>query len=236
MLRPVLVIITAALLLSGCGRLSRIGQAPELTPIAAQGIPAQRSYEPVPVPSPAPPVNQSYERNSLWRTGTRQFFKDPRASQTGDILTVLIDISDSAEIDNTTTRSRDSSNNLAIPEFPGGLGRANDLVDLGSSSSTAGSGSVNRSEDISLQIAAIVTRVLPNGNLVIQGRQEVRVNYEVRDLIIAGIVRPEDIMANNTIQHTKIAEARVSYGGRGQITDLQQPSYGQQLYEIISPF
>src|SRR5690606_18596536 len=150
--------------------------------------------------------------------------------------TVLIDINDKAKVDNSTTRSRDNSNKAAIPDFPGGLDKVGNLVDLGSSTANKGSGSVNRSEAISMHVAAVVTQVLPNGNLVIRGHQEVRVNFEVRDLTVAGIVRPEDIMANNTVRHTQIAEARVSYGGRGQITDLQQPPYGQQLYEILVPF
>lgn len=232
--------LAAALILSGCGsmeRLSRIGKAPDLTPMASQDVPpSDRSFQPMVVPSPTRPESHSEERNSLWQTGTRHFFKDPRASKIGDILTVTIDINDKAKVDNTTVRSRDNSNNATIAQFPGGLGRASDLVDLGSSTANRGSGSVNRSEAISLQVAAVVTQVLPNGNLVIKGRQEVRVNYEVRELTIMGIVRPEDIMANNTVRHAQIAEARVSYGGRGQITDLQQPPYGQQLYEILVPF
>ncbi len=230
----------AALMLAGCGtmeRISRIGKAPDLTPIENQEVPpSDRSFQPMVVPSVAQAPGSSEERNSLWQTGTRHFFKDPRASKIGDILTVLIDINDKAKVDNTTVRSRDNSNNAAISRFPGGLGKASDLVDLGSSTANRGSGSVNRSEAISLQIAAVVTQVLPNGNLVIKGHQEVRVNYEVRELTVMGIVRPEDIRANNTVRHSQIAEARVSYGGRGQITDLQQPPYGQQLYEILVPF
>ncbi len=110
------------------------------------------------------------------------------------------------------------------------------LVGLNSGSTSEGSGSIRRNEEIELKLASVITDVLPNGNLVIYGRQEVRVNFEVRELAIAGIVRPEDITSANTISYEKIAEARISYGGRGQITDVQQPRYGQQLYDIIFPF
>ena len=82
----------------------------------------------------------------------------------------------------------------------------------------------------------MITEVLPNGNLAIFGRQEVQVNFERRDLVVAGVIRPEDITSGNTIAYEQIAEARVSYGGQGQITDFQQPRYGQQLYDIVFPF
>src|SRR5690606_8678170 len=187
-----------------------------------------------------------YQPNSLWRSGSRAFFRDQRAARVGDILTVLIDITDSAKVDNTTKRSRANAenaglNNLAGYEsylkkvFPGAVDNTS-LADMESTSSSAGAGSVDRKEQVELTIAAVVTDVLPNGNMVIAGRQQVRVNYEVRDLLVTGIVRPEDISSINTIQHSQIAEARISYGGEGQISDVQQPRYGQQLFDIVMPF
>ena len=239
MYRRLIVITTLALTLSACGsidRISRIGKAPDLSPIEDQQVAARdRNFERVAIPMPRESM-EPQAHNSLWQAGTRHFFKDPRAANIGDILTVRIDISDKARVDNSTTRSRDNNNSASIPNFPFGLDKAGNLVELGSSTSNGGSGSVDRSEAIELTVAALVTNVLPNGNLVIRGKQEVRVNFEVRDLTIQGIVRPEDITAGNTISHSQIAEARVSYGGRGQITDLQQPPYGQQLYEILMPF
>lgn len=164
----------------------------------------------------------------------------------GDILTVTIDIDDKASLDNETKRERTNSESGGISNFlgfedhikrilPAG-GDPAKLVGADSSSSSDGTGSVGRSEAIVTTVAAVVTQVLPNGNLVIQGRQEVRVNFELREMLIAGVVRPEDISSANTIKHTQIAEARISYGGRGQITDVQQPRYGQQIMDVLLPF
>jgi flagellar L-ring protein precursor FlgH len=232
--------------LAGCGamnRIDQIGAAPALAPIANPT--ATPGYRPVSMPMPAP-EQVVYQPNSLWRSGSRAFFRDQRASKVGDILTVIINIADSAKVDNATKRSRANSENAALPNFLGFESKLKNvlpdavdptaLVDATSGGSSAGAGSVDRKENVELTVAGVVTQVLPNGNLVIEGRQEVRVNYEVRELLIAGIVRPEDISNTNTILHTQIAEARISYGGRGQISDVQQPRYGQQLFDVIMPF
>jgi flagellar L-ring protein precursor FlgH len=203
---------------------------------------AQPGYKPVQMPMPAPQP-ASYNPNSLWRNGSRAFFKDQRAHQVGDILTVAVKITDKASIANETQRSRTNKEDSTIDSF---FGRTKlpilnkDLpVNLLNAESTAlsdGKGSVDRQEALTTNVAAVVTQVLPNGNLVVEGKQEVRVNYEIRELVVAGIVRPEDIQSDNTIDSTKIAEARIAYGGRGQITDVQQPRYGQQVMDIILPF
>lgn len=232
--------------LGACSALDRvegIGSAPALAPI--NNPTAQAGYRPVSMPMPAP-EQVVYEPNSLWRSGSRAFFRDQRAARVGDILTVIINISDSAKVNNATKRTRANSEGAGATNFFGlesqlskVLPEAVDpskLVDVTSDGSSAGSGSVDRKESVELTVAAVVTQVLPNGNLVIEGRQEVRVNFEVRELLVAGIVRPEDISSINTILHTQIAEARISYGGRGQLTDVQQPRYGQQLYDVIMPF
>ncbi len=233
-------------LLTGCGTLdtlSSINEAPKLS--AIEDVTAQPGYKAVSMPMPAP-EQVVYEPNSLWRSGSRAFFRDQRAARIGDIMTVVINISDSAKVNNATKRSRANSENAGLPNFLGlesqlskVLPEAVDpsaLVAASSDGSSAGTGSVDRKETVELTVAAVVTQVLPNGNLVIEGRQEVRVNFEVRELLVAGIVRPEDISSTNTIQHTQIAEARISYGGRGQITDVQQARYGQQLFDVIMPF
>ena len=175
-----------------------------------------------------------------------RFFRDQRAAAIGDIVTVAIDLSDSAKVNNKTIRKRDATEDSSLNAFLGyesSLSRVlpetinpGNLTDADSKSSHTGDGSIDRSETIKLNVAAIVTQVLPNGNLVIHGRQEVRINFEVRDLQLAGVIRPEDITSTNTIAFDRIAEARISYGGRGQISDIQQPRYGQQVYDIIFPF
>lgn len=236
------------ILLAGCStfdRLKTIGEAPKLT--AIENPTAQPGYRPVNMPMPQI-VPASYQPNSLFSNDARGFFKDQRAHKIGDILTVLVTIDDSAQISNTTARKRSSTNAAGVGgvlgSIFGGAGGGVPGLDVGADGSIStesgladnGSGSVNRKETLATQVAAVVTQVLPNGNLVIEGRQEVRVNFEVRDLIVAGIVRPEDIHADNTIPSSKIAEARIAYGGRGQITDVQQPRYGQQIADAILPF
>ncbi len=232
-------------LLAGCStmdRLANINQAPKLS--AIKDPTAQPGYQPVNMPMPKV-VQASYQPNSLFSNQARGFFKDQRAQKIGDILTVLVTIDDSAQISNSTGRQRQSASEGSIGGVLGSIfNKQVPLADIDATGSLAtsgslsdsGNGSVNRSESLETSVAAVVTQVLPNGNLVIEGRQEVRVNFEVRDLIVAGIVRPEDIGNDNTIPSTKIAEARISYGGRGQITDMQQPRYGQQVADAIMPF
>ncbi len=241
-----IVVVTAAVLLGGCNmmqRLSEVGDAPAMTEIANPVT--QENYRPVTLPMPQP-IKVAYAANSLWRPGARAFFRDQRAAVIGDILTVRIDITDEASIENTTTRRRDNSEDADISALLGleeklfskVLGGFSPSVtaSLGSQSNSTGAGTVDRSEEIQLTIAAIVTQVLPNGNLVIHGSQEVRVNFEKRVLKISGVIRPEDIDATNSIQHTQIAEARIVYGGAGQLTDVQQARYGQQIFDIVYPF
>lgn len=231
---------------SACGsldRLANVGKAPTLS--AIENPVAQPGYRPVQMPMPAPkPV--VYQANSLWRTGSRAFFKDQRAQQVGDLLTVRVRITDKAAIDNTSERKRTNAEGFDMEGFFGQEDRVHKLfakgatpkglVDLNSSSGSKGEGSVKRSEQLVTDVAAVVTQVLPNGNLVIEGKQEIRVNFELRELVVSGVVRPEDIEAGNTIDSTKIAQARIAYGGRGQITDVQQPRYGQQVLDVILPF
>ncbi|MBN9531852.1 MAG: flagellar basal body L-ring protein FlgH [Alphaproteobacteria bacterium] len=241
----VAMIAIAGAALSGCGaidRIENIGKPPALAPVTN---PVQEAgYQRVSIPTPAQAGPR--EANSLWRPGSRSFFNDPRASHVGDILTIDISIADAAKISNTTTRSRANSDDANLTNFfglegtltrilPSGADPAS-LVKMGSDTSNVGAGSVNRSESINLTLAGIVTQVLPNGNLVVRGHQQVRVNNELRDLQISGIVRTEDITSENTVNLSQIAEARVSYGGQGQITDVQQPRYGSQLYDILMPF
>ncbi|MBD8890418.1 flagellar basal body L-ring protein FlgH [Roseibium litorale] len=234
-----------ASVLAGCGagdRLAQVGQQPVLN--AIQDPTTTAGYRPVQMPMPEP-QKAHYNPNSLWRSGNRAFFEDQRAKQVGDILTVVVTISDKAEFDNTTNRSRTDSSSagtggalgtaLDTIFLPAGVS-ASDLASVDSSTDFKGSGSVDRKESLETSVAAVVLQVLPNGNLVIEGRQEVRVNFEVRELVVAGIVRPEDITSDNKIASEKIAEARIGYGGRGQITDVQQQRYGSQVMDILLPF
>jgi flagellar L-ring protein precursor FlgH len=228
---------------SAVDRVKSIGEAPKLSPIANPV--AQPGYQPVTMPTEQGPLGP-HTANSLWTPGARSFFHDPRASHVGDLITIDITIADAAKISDSTTRTRTNSDDANLTNFfglEGTLAKAlpsgadpSSLVKMGSDTSNVGAGSVDRSETVNLTLAGLVTQVLPNGNLVVNGHQQVRVNYELRDLEIAGIVRPEDITSDNIVNLSQIAEARVSYGGKGQLTDMQQPRYGSQLYDILMPF
>lgn len=224
-------------------RLSQIGKAPEMSQITNPTTEA--SYQPVSLPMPAP-KKVSREKNSLWASDRQTFFKDQRAKEVGDIITVVIDIDDKAEIANETERTRSSGETAELPSLLGyeqSLDRIlpnaidnTSLIDLGADSSHKGSGSVNRDEKVEVKVAGLVTQILPNGNMVIHGKQEVLVNFEKRIISVDGVIRPTDISIQNTISYEQIAEARIAYGGQGQITDVQQPRYGQQLYDVVFPF
>jgi flagellar L-ring protein precursor FlgH len=230
-------------LAGGCSavdRLSQIGEQPKLS--AIENPTAQPGYKPVQMPMPKPEV-ASYAANSLWRNGSRAFFKDQRAARVGDLLTVTVNITDKANLSNETQRSRVAKENSNITDFLGAqtITQPNkilpgNLLATDSTSTADGKGSVNRQESLTTNVAAVVTQVLANGNLVVEGKQEIRVNYEIRELIVAGVVRPEDIQSDNTIDSSKIAQARIAYGGRGQIMDVQQPRYGQQVVDVLLPF
>lgn len=232
----------------GCNTFDRIGEigaAPRMTqPLNPTARP---NYKPVSMPMPAPVAGSTKRKpNSLWQTGARAFFKDQRAGTVGDILTVMVKIDDKATLGNSSNRSRSNTRAANANAFLGYEAslhqilpeaiRPGALVDLNSSNNTTGTGNITRGEEIELKVAAIITQVLPNGNLVLQGRQEVRVNFELRELEIAGVVRPEDINSDNTISYEKIAEARISYGGRGFASAVQQPHLGEQLLDVLWPF
>jgi flagellar L-ring protein FlgH len=236
-----LVVLCVASGCSAIDRLSQIGEQPKLTSI--ENPTTQPGYKPVQMPMPKP-ESVSYNANSLWRNGSRAFFKDQRAHQIGDLLTVTVNITDSANFANETQRSRTDKEDSGITDFLGAktLGAQAQKVLPGriltadGTSSSDGKGSIQRQETLVTNIAAVVTQVLPNGNLVVEGKQEIRVNFEMRELIVAGIVRPEDIQSDNTIDSSKIAQARISYGGRGQMMDVQQQRYGQQVMDVLLPF
>ncbi len=209
--------------------------------------------ETVQIPMPPPEVPRPAlraERASLWEQTSGGFFADQRAERVGDLLTIVIEIDDNARLRNETSRSRDGSTNLGTPSLfglgqvvseilPDGIGDSlaeGDLVTVSGGQDVSGSGEIDRNERINLRVAALVVQELPNGNLVVAGRQEVKVNQELRDLRVSGIIRPADIQRDNAISYDKIAEARISYGGEGQLSRQQQIGYGEGLMDVILPY
>ena len=244
-----LALVTAsAVALSGCGavgRLKAVGKAPPLTevgqvdaPFLERSLGQSGSTQRRESTTPAEVVQAPSA--SLFRAGAGSFLSDQRASRVGDILTIRINVADRAEVGNSTSRTRTGSENASVASLLGLErllpGNGANLANTNSDSKSSGGGNISRSETINMTMSAIVTNVLPNGNLVIRGRQEVRVNFELRELIVTGVVRPQDIARNNSILHSQIAEARISYGGRGQLSSAQQARWGQQIYDALFPF
>jgi flagellar L-ring protein precursor FlgH len=243
-----LPIVILAVGLGGCQvgeRLEDLAQGgPQLSEITNPQ--SRPDYKPIHLPMPQPQIVED-NPNSLWRAGAKAFFKDIRAKEVGDTLTVRLQLDDSAKMENKTERKRDDGEKMELGAMlgfeqqlgavlPRGYNKGGALMDFGTKHGTQGDGAIDRKEEIELTLAALVTQVLPNGSLVILGRQEIRVNSELRELQVTGVVRPQDIEADNTVSHERIAEMRVAYGGRGMLSDLQQPRWGTQVWDIVFPF
>jgi len=255
-----LFFLMATSLLAGCSntldKLDNIGNPPPMSEVIN---PQEKpTYEKLSWPMPETPPPQKQYANSLWQPGARAFYRDQRAARVGDILRVNISINDKAEVDNATEAKRDSTEKLGAPKVFGfentlagnisipplglnGLPLKNpatpsSLLDITGATNLKGTGSVKREEKINTQLAAIITQVLPNGNLVIDGKQEILVNKELREVAVKGVIRPQDIRSDNTVDSTQIAEARIAYGGRGQLSDVQQARWGNQVVDALAPF
>lgn len=235
--------VVAALVVAGCAELGDVGRAPGFSPL--EGTTMHHALYSAPLPLVEAP-NRPGTGSSLWSASSSSLLGDRRAARRGDILTVVIQMNDRAEISNSTARTREGRTRMGVPQLfglpqqldaalPGGATSA-EAVDASGRSNFSGEGSVRRNERVTLRIAATVVDELPNGVLRIEGQQEVRVNFEVRELTVSGFVRPADVTRQNEVTYDKIAGARISYGGRGQITNVQQPRYGQQIADIILPF
>ncbi len=224
--------------------LKNVGKPPIMEKLAAPMY--KDGYEPIRWKQEDEEDGKKYA-NSLWQQGSSSFFKDRKARKIGDILTVTVKVKDKAELKNETKRDRSNSDSAAAPKLfglenkwlgiiPAGVADPSNLLSTSGKTNSNGKGEIKRDETIETNIAAMVTQILPNGNLVVHGDQEIRVNAELRKVTVDGIVRPEDISAANTVDSEQIAEARISYGGKGQLTNIQQPRVGNQIMEILSPF
>lgn len=235
--------LLACVALSACGsleRLSEVGRPPEMS---KSGDPTKDpNYRPMTMPMPKPEAAPN-AANALWRQGSRAFFKDQRAAQVGDIVTVVVSMTDSAQLNNVTTLTRSGSEAAGMGGAFGLTSRLGPSIpdptkalNLTSANNNTGNGKIQRNEQVTLRLAGVITQLLPNGNLVVAARQEFVVNSELRELKVTGVIRPQDIASDNTVLHDRLAEARIQYGGRGQMTELQSPRWGQQLMDIVLPF
>lgn len=235
-------ILIASVFMAGCGNLNHVGRAPEFTPMEGN---SEHNAMYSALPQTADDRGPT-EQSSLWTSQRSSLLGDHRASNRGDILTVVVEINDQATINNSSGRSRTASDKVGMPSLFGIPQRIDAILPTGASSASlvaassattfAGTGNVARKEKVTLRLAATVVEELPNGVLRIEGQQQVRVNNEMRDLLVSGYVRPDDISRQNEITYDKIADAQISYGGRGQISDVQQPAWGQQIVDQIMPF
>jgi flagellar L-ring protein precursor FlgH len=238
-----LVTALCAAPLAGCGsltRLSEVGRPPAMTPTADPT--KEATWRPVSMPMPARET-PSNEPNALWRQGSRAFFKDQRAAQVGDVVTIVVNMNDTANLKNVTSATRSSAESAGLANLfglesilPKTIADPSKLVNASSGNNNTGTGQIQRNEAVTLRLAGVVTQVLPNGNLVVAARQEFRVNSELRELKVTGVIRPQDIASDNTVLHDRMAEARIEYGGRGQLTGVQSPRWGQQMMDILLPF
>lgn len=237
-------------LLSSCtdtiDRLKRVGKAPDL---ASVEIPKTQGDAEDPEEAAIRTEARKKRTNSLWQPGSTSFFRDSRSWQVGDIVRVKVGISDSAQLNNSTNQSRTGNDGLTVSSLfgkqralsqvlssnPTNSNNPN-LINANNSRSHVGTGGINRKEAINTVIAAVVSQILSNGNLVINGKQEIRVNHELREVKVSGIIRPRDIASDNSVTSDQIAEARISYGGRGVMSDVQDPRVGSQIVDILSPF
>jgi len=240
-------LLFSIILLSACtdsqlDKLENLGHPP---PLAKVENPKEELGKQVAWPQPV----RDYEpkkTNSIWQSDSKTFFPDPRARNVGDILTININIADQAAFNNQTDTTRTTSEASGVSNIfgmtkllPAGTSTGStpsNLLSLGGSSSTVGNGSINRAENIVTEVAVSITQILPNGNFVISGKQQIRVNSEIREVSVQGVIRPEDIASDNTISSNQVAEARIIYGGKGSLSDIQTPRYGEQLIDILSPF
>ena len=247
-----IALLTAtALTVSACGNtLQKLDQIGDQPPLSKVENPQMRpDYKPLSWPLPDPEGVAPRTANSLWQPGARGFFRDQRATRVGDILRVNVSIADSAKFDNTTNAGRTTSDKSEVNAImgletklgkliplPGVPTNPADLIDTSGNTQMNATGKIDRKETIKTQVAALVTQVLPNGNLVIEGTQEILVNYEVREVSVRGVVRPQDVTSDNSVDSSQIAQARIVYSGRGRISDVEQPRWGSQAVEILSPF
>jgi flagellar L-ring protein precursor FlgH len=247
----IILLAATALSVTGCAntlrKMSQIGDPPPETKVENPQLKAD--YKPLTWPLPDPEGAVTHTANSLWQPGARGFFRDQRATRVGDILRVNVSITDTAQFDNTNNLERTSQDNSTatglfglesklgkLLPIPGVSPNPANLINTTGNTKTDSTGRINRRETVTTQIAALVTQQLPNGNLVIQGSQEVLVNYEIREVSIKGVIRPQDILSDNSINSNQVAEARIIYSGRGQMSEITQPRWGSQAVEILSPF
>ncbi|MCE2927218.1 MAG: flagellar basal body L-ring protein FlgH [Rickettsiales bacterium] len=257
--KGVYLLLTASALTACTSTLDKLDNINKPPPFTEVVNPQEKpDYKPLSWPMPETPPPAKQYANSLWQPGARAFYRDQRAARVGDILRINISIDDKAEVDNQTQANRTTGETVGAPSVMGfenllagnvripplGLDgiplkdRANpaSLLDISGSTNTQGTAAVKRKEKIDTQIAALITQVLPNGNFVIDGSQEILINKEIRELTVRGVIRPQDIKSDNTIDSTQIAEARITYGGRGQLSDVQRGRWGSQVVDALAPF
>ena len=221
------VLLLLVSMVGGCGVATRAAQRPP-TPITV--------VRPTPLESLAP------RKGSIWQTTDRNtLFLDNKARNIGDIVTVyVVERSEAAKKANTKLdRNSDSSAVLTGAFNLTTLLGANTPLDqgaVGSAHKFQGKADTDRESELTATISCIVTEVFSNGNLRIEGRQDITVNNENQYILVSGIIRPEDISPQNSVQSFQMADARIEYSGEGDINDQQSPSWLNRFFSTVNLF
>jgi flagellar L-ring protein precursor FlgH len=181
------------------------------------------------------------QAQSLWRDDTsRAMFADKRAAGVGDILTIIVQETSSQVKNNETKTEKNSSWTAAISSmlFPGwgAVKGSMPAVSYNSDLKHDGSGAINNSQTMVAQVAVKVVDVLPNHNLVIEGRRETSFSGERQTIVLHGIVRPEDVSSANTVLSYNVADASIQIDGKGTVTDAQRKGWFTRILDKVIPF
>ena len=186
-------------------------------------------------------VETAVQAQSIWRDdATRPMFADKRGANVGDILTIVVQETTTATKNNETKTEKNSSLTAQITSFlfPGWLNVKGSApaIQYNADAKHDGSGAINNSEAIVAHVAVKVMDILPNHNLVVEGKRETSFSGEHQTITLHGIVRPEDVGSDNTVLSYNVADATISITGKGAVSDAQRRGWFTTIWDKLTPF